>query len=294
MNKHIFEGTGVALVTPFKQNGNIDFESLTKIVNHVIDGGVDYLVVMGTTGESVVLSLSEKKDITNHVLDINNGRLRVVLGIGGNNTSAVVKQIESTDLTNISGLLSVSPYYNKPSQHGIYAHYEAVAKASPLPVILYNVPGRTGSTISPETTLNLAAAFENIVATKEASGNLDAITRIIMNKPDGFAVVSGDDALSLPLISLGANGVISVIANAYPGKMSSLINNSINGDFVSARAIHYQLVDMIAAIFQDGNPGGIKCVLKQMGLAEECLRLPLVPVSDETRERIKELAGKIG
>lgn len=286
MKKHIFEGTGVALVTPFNQKGEIDFESLTKIVNHVIDGGLDYLVVMGTTGESVVLSPVEKQEVTKHILDINRARLPVVLGIGGNNTSAVAQQIESTNLTGINGILSVSPYYNKPTQKGIYSHYEAVAKASPLPIILYNVPGRTGSTISPDTTLNLANDFDNIVATKEASGNLDAITRIIMNKPDGFAVVSGDDALSLPMMSLGADGVISVIANACPLEMSSLISKSLQGDFESARTYHYQLVELIEAIFRDGNPGGIKCVLKQMGLAEEHLRLPLVPVSETTRNRI--------
>jgi 4-hydroxy-tetrahydrodipicolinate synthase len=291
MKKHLFAGTGVALVTPFTSSGEIDFISLTKLVEHVISGNVDFLVVLGTTGESVVLNREEQQKVTAHILQVNNARKPVVLGIGGNNTSAVLEQITGQDFNGIDGILSVSPYYNKPTQSGIYSHYREIAGASPVPVILYNVPGRTGSTISPETTIRLAEDFGNIVATKEASGNFEAIMRIIKNKPDDFAVVSGDDALTLPLISLGAQGVISVIANGFPAKMSSLVNSSLQNDFESARHIHYQIVEMIDAIFRDGNPGGIKCLLNHLGIAGEHLRLPLVPVSEETRKKITDLAS---
>jgi len=293
MNKHLFSGTGVALVTPFDKSGNVDFRSLTGIVEHVISGNVDYLVAMGTTGESVVLNNDEKQGAVKHIIRVSDGQCPVVLGMGGNNTSSLIDQINKQDFDGISGILSVSPYYNKPTQEGIYAHYSEIAKASPLPVILYNVPGRTGSMINPDTTLRLANDFSNIVAIKEASGDLCAITKILKHKPGHFAVVSGDDALALPMISLGAQGVISVIANAYPRKMSSLVNYSLQNNFESARNIHYQIIEMIDAIFQDGNPGGIKSLLYHLGIAEEHLRLPLVPVSEETSKKIKKLAGQI-
>ena len=293
MKTHLFSGTGVALVTPFTTDGEIDFNSLTKIVNHVLTGNVDYLVVMGTTGESVVLSQDEREAVTEHILKINDGNCPVVLGIGGNNTSSVVEQIEAQDFFGISGILSVSPYYNKPSQRGIYAHYQAIANACPVPIILYNVPSRTGSMISPETTLSLAEDFENIVATKEASGNLNAIMEIIRNKPKDFAVISGDDSYALPLMALGAKGVISVIANGFPAKMSNMVRFGLDGDFRSARKIHYELVELVKCIFQDGNPAGIKAVLDHLELAEKFVRLPLVPIRRKTHQKIQELCSKI-
>ena len=293
MKTHLFSGTGVALVTPFNESGDIDFTALTKIVEHVLKGNVDYLLVMGTTGESVVLSKEEREAVIDHVLKVNDGNCPVVLGIGGNNTAAVVAQIESQDFFGISGILSVSPYYNKPNQRGIYAHYSAIAEACPVPIILYNVPSRTGCMISAETTLSLAEDFENIVATKEASGNLDAIMEIIRNKPKGFAVISGDDALALPLMALGAKGVISVIANGFPLKMSSMIRFGLEGNYVAARKIHYELVELIRNIFHDGNPAGIKAVLDHLELAEKFVRLPLVPIRRKTDQKIQDLCSKI-
>lgn len=293
MKTHLFSGTGVALVTPFTSDGEIDFDALTKIVNHVITGDVDYLVVMGTTGESAVLTAQERDSVIDHILKVNDGNCPVVLGIGGNNTAAVVEQIEAQDFFGISGILSVSPYYNKPGQRGIYAHFEAISEASPVPVILYNVPGRTGSTIHPETTLSLAEDFKNIVAIKEASGNLNTVTEIIKGKPKDFAVISGDDALTLPMMALGAKGVISVIANGMPARMSSMVKYMLDGDFKSARAIHYDLVDLVEAIFLDGNPSGIKSLLEHLKLAERYVRLPLVPVRRKTEQRIQELCNKL-
>jgi len=293
MNTHLFSGTGVALVTPFTPDGEVDFSALTKIVNHVLAGNVDYLVVMGTTGESAVLSRDEKNAVIDHVLKINNGICPVVLGIGGNNTAAVKAEIESQDFFGISGVLSVSPYYNKPSQRGITAHYQAIADICPVPIILYNVPSRTGSMISPETTLKLAEDYENVVAIKEASGNLDAIMEIIRNKPKGFAVISGDDALALPLMSIGAKGVISVIANAFPSKFSTMIRLGLNSDYRSARKIHYELLELIRLIFQDGNPAGIKAVLDHLDIAEKFVRLPLVPIRRKTDQKIHETCNKI-
>ncbi len=293
METHLFSGTGVALVTPFTDEGAVDFYSLSKIVNHVVSGNVDYLVVLGTTGESVVLSKDEKDAVIDHILKVNNGNCPVVLGIGGNNTSALVAQIEAQDFFGISGILSVSPYYNKPSERGIYSHYQAIADVCPVPIILYNVPGRTGSMISPETTLSLAEDFKNIVAIKEASGNFDAIMEIIRNKPKDFAVISGDDALALPTMALGAKGLISVIANGFPSKVSSMIRFGLEGDFVAGRQIHYELIELINYIFHDGNPSGIKAVLNHLKLAEKFVRLPLVPVRRKTEQKIQELCSKI-
>ena len=288
MKKHLFKGTGVALVTPFNKAGEVDFKSLTKLVNHVKDK-LDYLVIMGTTGESAVLSKREKDAVVEHVMNVNKVGLPVVLGIGGNNTQLLVEQIKSQNFKGISGLLSVSPYYNKPTQDGIYEHYKAVSEASPVPVILYNVPGRTGSCISPETTLKLAKDFENIVATKEASGNLEAIMHIIKNKPDGFGVISGDDALSLPMMSIGAQGVISVIANGLPEQMSSLIQSCLDEDYGSARISHYKLIDIIGSIFEEGNPAGVKAILNHFNICEQYVRLPLVPVSEKLNIKIQSL-----
>lgn len=274
-------GTGVAIVTPFNSNGTVDHDSLEKLTEHLIQGGVEYLVVLGTTGESVTLTSEEKLDVVKTVTDTCKSRIPVVLGIGGNNTAEVIKGFGKFDLAPISAILSVSPYYNKPSQEGIYRHYEAVSKASPLPVILYNVPGRTGSNVLPETTLRLANAFENIVAVKEASGNLEQCMRIIKNKPESFTVISGDDNLTLPMIAAGAKGVISVVANAYPKIFSDMVRAMLKNDLQTARELHYTVFEFTELLFADGNPGGIKAALELLGICKNELRLPLVPVKQE-------------
>ncbi len=285
MNTAFLQGTGVALVTPFDEQNSIDFEALTRVVNHVIHGGIDYLVVMGTTGESVVLSQLEKQQVINHILSVNKERVPVVLGIGGNYTGVVTRLIEEQDFTGIDALLSVSPYYNKPSQDGIYAHFEAVAQAAPVPIIIYNVPGRTGSMISAGTTLRLAE-LNNIAATKEASGDMASIMEIMKNKPDSFKLISGDDALTLPMIALGADGVISVIANAMPNEMSTLVKHALKQDMDVAREIHYQLLPMIDLIFKEGSPTGIKAALHRQDLIKNYLRLPLITASEKLYSEI--------
>lgn len=282
-------GTGVAMVTPFDTNGQVDFSALERLTEHLISGGVDYLVVMGTTGESVTLTKDEKQAVLDCVLKINASRLPVVLGVGGNNTVEVCAQLSSLNTDDLSAILSVSPAYNKPTQDGIYAHFQAVSQASPLPIVLYNVPGRTASNMEAVTTLRLAKDFENIVAIKEASGNLDQCMQIIKNRPEKFLVISGDDNLSLPLIACGADGVISVVANALPEQFSSLISNSLNGDFDKARSTHYKLVDIVNLLFKEGNPAGVKCVLKELGICEENVRLPLVQVSENLRRDRKSV-----
>lgn len=279
-------GTGVAMVTPFNADGAVDFLALEKLTNHLVEGGVNYLVVMGTTGESVTLSKKEKEEVLACVLETNGGKHPVVLGVGGNNTSEVVSQLKSLNTRGITALLSVSPAYNKPNQNGIYAHYKAVSEASPLPIILYNVPGRTGSNILAETTLRLAADFDNIIAVKEASGSVDQCTAILKDKPADFMVISGDDTLSLPIIASGGSGVISVVANALPQQYSRLISSSLNGDFNVAQRHQYQLFDLINMLFEEGNPAGVKAVLKALDICEENVRLPLIQVSSELRRRL--------
>jgi 4-hydroxy-tetrahydrodipicolinate synthase len=286
-------GTGVAIVTPFLADKSVDIEGLTNLVNHLINGNVEYLVVMGTTGESVTLNKEEKQLVLSTVLSVNNGRLPVVLGIGGNNTQEVVNAIKNTDFNGVSAILSVSPYYNKPTQEGIYQHYKAIANASPLPIILYNVPGRTSSNITASTTLRLANDFENIIAVKEASGNLEQAMQIIKNKPEGFYIVSGDDALTLPIVASGGDGVISVVANAYPQEFSDMVRATLNHDLKTAQNLHYKLLDFINLLFAEGNPGGIKAALKILGICGDDLRLPLVNVSDETFNKIKKEIAKI-
>ncbi|MBK6775227.1 MAG: 4-hydroxy-tetrahydrodipicolinate synthase [Flavobacteriales bacterium] len=281
-----FRGLGVALVTPFRSNGAIDYAGLEKVVEHQITGGIDYVVVMGTTGESVTLSAEEKKQLLAQVIEFVRNRIPIVLGVGGNNTAEVVHALESYDLSGVDGILSVSPYYNKPTQEGIYQHYRALAQASLLPIILYNVPGRTASNISAETTLRLAKDFENIVAIKEASGNLDQIGRILKYCPKDFLVISGDDSLTLPILALGGHGVISVVGNALPAEFSTLVHAGMNGDFVTARREHFKLLEFMSAIFAEGNPGGIKEALAVLGLCEKHLRLPLVNVGEATAKRI--------
>jgi len=277
--KKKFQGTGVALVTPFHKYGAIDFGSIKKIVEHTIGGHADYLVVMGTTGEAPTISKDEKQAIIDFVIETVNGRVPIVLGMGGNNTQEIVNCIKSATFEGIDAILSVCPYYNKPRQKGIFYHYKTIASASPLPVILYNVPARTGVNITAETTLQLANGFKNIIAVKEASGNFTQIMDIIKNKPKDFLVISGDDALTLPLMSLGADGVISVVANAFPAEFSNMVNLCLKGKFNEARLIQFQLINIINALFEDGSPGGIKAALQILELCENNLRLPVVKVN---------------
>lgn len=284
-----FTGTGVALATPFKEDKTIDFDALERLINHVLEGGLDYLVVMGTTGESVTLSKDEKKAVIEAVIRYNKQRVPIVLGIGGNNTSAVIEEINEMDFTGISGLLSVAPYYNKPTQEGLYQHFTEIALISPVPVILYNVPSRTGSNINATTVLKLAAAHSNIVAVKEASGNLPQIMQILKGKPDHFVVLSGDDALTLPMIHLGAAGVISVIANSHPAEYSNMVRAALKEDKILANAMHFKMLDLIDALFEEGNPAGVKMVLKLLNICEEHVRLPLVPATDKLRDKLKKL-----
>jgi 4-hydroxy-tetrahydrodipicolinate synthase len=286
-------GTGVAMVTPFRKDGGVDFRALTALTEHLVKGKVEYLVVLGTTGESVTLSKDEKQAVLNCVMEANDGRLPVVLGVGGNNTAEICKELNNLDTTGLKAILSVSPYYNKPTQRGIYEHYRTVAGASPLPIILYNVPGRTGSNVLAETTLQLANEVPNIVAVKEASGNMEQVMRIIRDRPKGFLVISGDDALTMPMIATGADGVISVIANAFAKEFSNMVRASLAGELDKARKGHYQLFDAMQAIFAEGNPGGIKAILNHMNLCENKLRLPLVPVSRALQTRLQELTTKI-
>lgn len=291
--KSPFTGTGVAVVTPFKKDGSIDFPSLKKIIEHIIKGKCEYLVIMGTTGESPALSKQEKTDVLQFALQIAGNRIPVVYGIGGNNTAEVVRQLETTDLIGVSGILSVAPYYNKPNQKGLYAHYKEVAEASPLPVILYNVPGRTGMNMTADTTLKLAHNFKRLLAVKEASGNMEQIMTIIKDKPSDFLVISGDDALTMPLIAAGADGVISVVANAFPAKFSEMVRASLQGDLVKARKLHYDLLKVTQLFFADGNPGGVKVALETQKLCAAYLRLPLYPVNESIAKSIKSETKKL-
>lgn len=288
-----FTGTGVALVTPFHKQGTIDFGSLEKIIEHTISKGVDYLVIMGTTGEAATLSKDEKIALINYVKDVVNKRVPLVQGIGGYNTQEVVNSLGNADLDGIDAILSVTPYYNKPSQRGLYLHYKHIASASPVPVILYNVPGRTSVNMKPETTLQLAAEFENIIAVKEASGNLGQIMEIIRNRPKGFLVISGDDALTMPLIAAGADGVISVVANSYPQAFSKMVNATLKGQLDEARRLHYLLLPFIDALFADGSPGGIKAALDIMKIVPNNLRLPVVKVNKATQGLISGLITEL-
>jgi 4-hydroxy-tetrahydrodipicolinate synthase len=285
-------GTGVAIVTPFDTNKNVDFLSLEKLLNYIISGGVEFIVSMGTTSEAVTLDEEEKKEVLAQVISSVNDRIPIVLGIGGNNTKKVIHSIENTNLDRISGILSVAPYYNKPNQKGLFEHFSAIAKSSPKPIILYNVPGRTSSNISAATTLELANTHENIIAIKEASGDFIQIMEIIKHKPAHFNVLSGDDALTLPMISIGAKGVISVVANAFPEQFSSMVRFANNGNFMEASKIHYSLLDIIEQLFADGNPAGVKKALSIMQLVENIVRLPLVTVSDDVAKKLESLISK--
>ncbi len=281
---HKFKGTGVALVTPFTADGSIDFEALTRLVKLQISGGTDFLVVQGTTGESPVLSQDEKMKVLKHVMEVNQRQLPVVYGLGGNNTADICEKIKILP-EGLDGLLSVSPYYNKPLQAGIIAHYKAISRCTQLPIILYNVPGRTSSNITAETTIELSK-ISNIVAIKEASGDFDQIMEILKNKTKDFTVLSGDDAITMPLISMGVEGVISVVANALPERFSSMVNRALNNEMYHAKKEHFELFDMIRLLFAEGNPGGIKEALAYRKICENNMRLPLVPVSDGLKAQL--------
>ncbi|MDG1917251.1 MAG: 4-hydroxy-tetrahydrodipicolinate synthase [Flavobacteriales bacterium] len=286
-------GTGVALVTPFNSDLSIDYNGLAALVNHCVDGNVDFLVVMGTTGESVTLSLEEKNTVLDCVKKANNNRLPIVLGIGGNNTDNVIQSFSSFDLSGVDAILSVSPAYNKPTQEGIYQHFKAVSEKSPLPIILYNVPGRTSSNMTAETTLRLAHDFDNIVAVKEASGDMEQIMEIIAKKPDDFLVLSGDDAITLPIILLGGKGVISVLGQALPNEFSSMVNFAIDGDVKSSNTIHYKILSFVKPLFVEGNPAGVKTLLNILGICQDEVRLPLVKSSKNLRKIISKELEKL-
>jgi len=284
-----FRGTGVALVTPFTDMGEIDFDSLERLINHIIDGGVEYLVALGTTAETPVLSSKENEAVVSAIIKFNAHRAPIILGMGSNNTHALVDEISNYDFSDIDGILSVAPYYNKPTQEGIYEHFKAVSKASPLPVIIYNVPGRTGSNISTETCLKLAKECENIVAVKEASGDLAQIMEIINNKPENFHVLSGDDALTFPMISLGASGVISVVGNAFPKEFSDMVRLALSNNTEEARKSHYKILPVIDALFAEGNPAGVKAFLSRADICTAEVRLPLIKASESLFNRIDKL-----
>jgi 4-hydroxy-tetrahydrodipicolinate synthase len=280
---------GVALITPFKNDESVDYDALLRLVDYQLQNGTDYLVVLGTTAETPTLTEYEKKKIVELVVGRVNGRIPIIIGEGGNNTRAIVDKLKKNDYTGIDGILSVVPYYNKPSQEGIYQHYKAISEASPLPVISYNVPGRTGVNMTQDTTLRIANDFANIVAVKEASGNMTQMDEIIKRKPEHFEVISGDDGVTFPLITLGAVGVISVIGNAFPKEFSRMTRLALEGDYASALTIHHSFNELFNLLFVDGNPAGVKCMLNMMGYIENKLRLPLVPTRITTYEQIRNV-----
>jgi len=289
MNVNKLKGTGVALVTPFHKDGSIDFKNFRKLIDRIIDGGVEYLVPLGTTGESVTLTKDEKRAVIDMVVEVNEDRVPIVLGLGGNNTQEILHSMEDTDFSHIDAILSVSPYYNRPSQRGIYQHYKLIANSAPVPVILYNVPARTGSNMDAETTLELAHDIKNIIGIKEASGSIEKVMKIIKGKPKDFLVISGDDAIALPIIAVGGDGVISVYANAVPKDFSDMIRAALEGNFEKARKLHYKHLEMIHAIFVDGNPAGVKGLLSVMNVCSEFLRLPLVHVTKPTLNKFEAM-----
>lgn len=286
-------GTGVALVTPFKKDLSVDTEALSKIVHYQIDNGIDYLVVLGTTAETATLTQEEKELVINTVIKANNKKLPLVLGVGGNNTQQVIEELKTRNLDDFTAILSVSPYYNKPTQEGIYQHFKAIAEASPIPIILYNVPGRTASNMLPSTVLRLANEFKNIVAIKEAAGDIVQAMKLIQNKPDGFLVISGDDMVTLPMVLAGGAGVISVIGEGFPKQFSTMVRLGLDKKVDEAYQIHYQVADAIDMIFEQGNPAGIKEIFHVLGLCENTLRLPLVNVNEDLANRIRQSVKKI-
>lgn len=288
-----FVGTGVALITPFKKDFSVDTEALKKIVNYVIDGGIDYLVVLGTTAETATLSNEEKELVIQTIIKANNNRLPLVLGVGGNNTAEVIRELKTRDFNNFNAILSVSPYYNKPTQEGIYQHFKAIAEVATLPIILYNVPGRTASNMLPSTVIRLANDFENIIGIKEAAGDIVQAMKLIQTKPDGFLVISGDDMITLPMVLAGGVGVISVIGEAFPKEFSEMVRLGLEKNVTEAFKLHYLLADAIDMIFEQGNPAGVKEVFKALNLSENTVRLPLVNVDEDLACRLDEFTKKI-
>ncbi len=291
--RNIFRGLGIALVTPFDDNGAVDYVALRRLVDFQITNGADFLCILCTTSETPTLTADEKQEIKRLVIEVNNGRVPIMLGCGGNNTAAIVNELKTADFTGIDGLLSVCPYYNKPSQEGLYQHFKAIANASPLPIILYNVPGRTGINMRSETTVRLANDCPNIVAIKEASGSLEQVDEIIKNKPEGFEVLSGDDALTFSMVASGAAGAISVIGNALPKQVSRMIRLEFNGEYEPARKIHHMFTELYSLLFVDGNPAGVKALLSEMKYIENNLRLPLVPTRITTREKMASIIKEL-
>lgn len=286
-------GMGVALITPFKQDDSVDYDALIRMTDYLVKNNADFLVVLGTTAETPTLTEEEKKEITKTVVSRVEGKIPIVLGVGGNNTASVVSSLKNDDFTGIDAILSVVPYYNKPSQEGIYQHYKAVSEATQLPIILYNVPGRTGVNMTAETTLRIAKDFSNVIAIKEASGNITQMDDIIKNKPNNFEVISGDDGITFPLITLGAVGVISVIGNAFPREFSRMTRLALQGDFANALTIHHKFTELFNLLFIDGNPAGVKSMLSVMGMIENKLRLPLVPTRITTFEAIRKVLNEL-
>ena len=293
MVHNIFKGLGIALITPFKQNGEVDYDALLRLVDYQLQNGADFFCILATTGETPTLSAEEKLRIKNLIVDKVQARVPILMGCGGNNTAAVVRELQEGDFRGIDGVLSVCPYYNKPSQEGLYQHFKAIAAATKLPVVLYNVPGRTGVNLQAATTVRLARDCQNIVAIKEASGNLEQVDEIIKNKPKDFDVISGDDSLTFPMVSCGAVGVISVIGNALPKEFSKMIRLQMRGEYDPARVIHHRFTDLFSLLFVDGNPAGVKAMLHEMGFIENVLRLPLVPTRISTLQRMSEIMKEL-
>lgn len=293
MVRNIFKGLGIALITPFCEDGSVDYKSLVRLMEYQLDNGADFFCILATTGETPCLTKDEKQKIKDLVVSTVNGRVPILMGCGGNNTAAVIEELKTGDFRGIDGVLSVCPYYNKPSQEGLYQHFKAIAAATSLPVVLYNVPGRTGVNLKAETTVRLARDCENIVAIKEASGSLEQVDEIIKNKPKDFAVISGDDALTFPMISCGAEGVISVIGNALPKEFSRMIRLEFKGEYEGARKIHHRFTELFSLLFVDGNPAGVKAMLHEMGFIENILRLPLVPTRISTLQKMSEILKEL-
>lgn len=293
MARNIFKGLGIALITPFTLDGKVDYKSLKHLLEYQLANGADFLCILATTGEAPCLTAQEKEELTAFTKDIVRGRIPILKYCGGNNTAAVVEEIKTTNWTGIDGILSICPYYNKPSQEGLYQHFKAIAEVSPLPIVLYNVPGRTGINMKAETTVKLARGFSNIIAVKEASGSLEQVDEIIKNKPDHFDVISGDDALTFSMIASGAAGVISVIGNALPREFSRMIRLEFKGEYEPARKIHHMFTELYSLLFVDGNPAGCKALLNDMGMIENVLRLPLVPTTITTKQKMADILKEL-
>jgi 4-hydroxy-tetrahydrodipicolinate synthase len=293
MVHNIFKGLGIALVTPFNEDGSVDYKSLIRLVEYQLANGADFLCILATTGETPTLTDEEKQTIKETIVSLVNGRIPILMGCGGNNTASIVHELQTRDFKGIDGILSVCPYYNKPSQEGLFQHFKTIADATKLPVVLYNVPGRTGVNMTAATTVRLAHSCENIVAIKEASGNLEQVDEIIKNKPSKFDVISGDDALTFPMVSCGAVGVISVIGNALPKEFSKMIRLQMKGEYDPARIIHHRFIDLFSLLFVDGNPAGVKAMLHEMGFIENVLRLPLVPMRIKNMQRMAEILKEL-